>query len=194
MTGSSLPDRARLGQVAGIFLQRVIGVLGARRIGGAALAQVVDGGVEGLRRHPGVRQDLAGFRALLHRQREQQALDGDERIARLLGDLLCVVEDARRRRRHIELARPCALHLRQLIEREFDLLQRLTRVPSRLVDEAGAKALLVVQQDFQDVLRRKLLMAFAKRQRLRRLDEAARSFRIFLEIHDFTPQASAPDP
>ena len=39
-----------LGQVAGVFLQRVIGVLGRLRIGGAALAQRFDGGVEVLRR------------------------------------------------------------------------------------------------------------------------------------------------
>ena len=42
-----------LGQVAGIFLQRVIGVLGRRRVGGAALAQRFDGGVEVLRRDAG---------------------------------------------------------------------------------------------------------------------------------------------
>ena len=39
-----------LGEIAGIFLQRVIGVLGRRGIGGAALAQGFDRGVEGLRR------------------------------------------------------------------------------------------------------------------------------------------------
>ena len=34
------------GEVARIFLQRVIGVFGARVVGGAALAQFLDGGVE----------------------------------------------------------------------------------------------------------------------------------------------------
>ena len=183
-----------LGEVAGVFLQRVIGVLGARRIGGAALAQIVDRGVQRLRRHAGVRQDLAGLGALLHRQREQQALDGDEGVAGLLGDLLRVVEDARRRRRQVELAGAGALHLRQLGEREFDLLQRLARIAARLVDQAGAQALLVVEQDLQNVLRRELLVALAKRQRLRGLDEAARPFGVFLEIHGFTPLASPPDP
>ena len=47
-----------LGEVAGVFLQRVIGVLGARRVGRAALAQVIDGGVERLRRHAGVGENL----------------------------------------------------------------------------------------------------------------------------------------
>ncbi len=172
-----------LGEVAGVFLQCVVGVLGARRVRRAAFAEVVDRGVERLRRNAAIRQDLAGLGALLHRQRHKQALDGDERIARLLCDLLGVVENARGRRRHVELARSGALHLRQLRERQFDLLQRLARIAARLVDEAGAKALLVVEQDLQDVLGRELLMAFAKRQRLRGLNETARPFRIFLEIH-----------
>ena len=123
MTGSSLPVARGLGEVAGVFLQRVIGVLGARRIGGAALAQIVDRGVERLRRDAGVGEDLAGLRALLHRQRQQQPLDGDEGIARLLGDLLGVVEHARRRRREIELAGARALHFRQFGERQLDLPQ-----------------------------------------------------------------------
>ena len=40
----------RLGEVAGIFLQRVVAVLGALRVGGAAAAQLLDRGVEVLRR------------------------------------------------------------------------------------------------------------------------------------------------
>ena len=43
----------RLGQVARVFLQRVIAVLGARRVGGAALAHVVDRRVQRLRRDAG---------------------------------------------------------------------------------------------------------------------------------------------
>ena len=60
-----------VGEVAGVFLQRVILVLGARRVGGAALADVVDRRVEGLRRDAGVGQNLGRLRPLLHRQREQ---------------------------------------------------------------------------------------------------------------------------
>ena len=181
--GIELAGAGGLGEVAGVFLQRVISVLGARRVRRAAFADVVDRGVQRLRRDAGIRQDLAGFRALLHRQRHEKALDGDKRVARLLRDLFGVVEDARGRRRHVELARPGALHLWQLAEREFDLLQRLSGTAARLVDQAGAKAFLVVEQDFQNVFRRELLVAFAKRQRLRGLNEAARPFGIFLEIH-----------
>ena len=43
----------RLGEVAGVFLQRVVAVLGRRGVGGAALAQLVDGLLERLRRDAG---------------------------------------------------------------------------------------------------------------------------------------------
>ena len=80
----------RLGQVAGVFLERVIGVLGRCRIRRAALAQRLDGGVEVLRRDAGARQDLAGVAVLVERERQQQPLDGDVAVAGLLGDLLRV--------------------------------------------------------------------------------------------------------
>ena len=41
-----LPLGGGLGEIAGVALQRIIGLLGAGRIRGAALAQIVDGGVE----------------------------------------------------------------------------------------------------------------------------------------------------
>ena len=89
----------------------------------------------------------------------------------------------RRRRREIELARAGALHLRQFGERQLDLPQRLARIAARLVDQAGAQALLVVEQDLEEMLGRELLMAFAKRQRLRGLNEAARPLGVFFQIH-----------
>ena len=47
-----------LGQVAGVFLQRVVLVLGRGRVGGAALADLVDRRVQRLRRDAGVGEDL----------------------------------------------------------------------------------------------------------------------------------------
>ena len=46
-------------EVARVFLQRFIGVFGARVVGGAALAQFLDRGVERLRRDAGVGEDLS---------------------------------------------------------------------------------------------------------------------------------------
>ena len=95
----------RLGQVAGIFLQRVIGVLGRRGIRGAALAQRLDRGIEVLRRDAALAQDAAGLAVLLQRQPEQQPFDGDKAVAGLLGGLFRGVERARQFGREIDLAR-----------------------------------------------------------------------------------------
>ena len=173
----------RFGEVARVFLQRVILVLGARGVRGAAFAQIIDRRVERLRRDAGVGQNLGRLRSLLHRERKQEALDGDKRIARLLGDLLGVVEQARRRRRHIELPGPRPFDLGQLGEGGFDLCQRLARVPARPIDQPGGQALLVVQKHLEHVLGRELLMPLTKRQRLRGLHEPARPLGIFLQVH-----------
>ena len=103
--------------------------------------------------------------------------------------LLGVVEQARGGRGEIELARARALHLRQLAERQLDLRQRFARAPARLVDQSGRQPLFVVEQHFQDVLGRELLMAFAQRQRLRALDEPPRPLGVFFQIHVDLPSA-----
>ena len=120
-----------LREIAGIFLQRVIGVLGRGGIRSAALAQRIDGGVEVLRRHAGAGENLSGLAVLLHRQRQQQPLDGDEAVAGLLGDLLGLVEDAGGGGREIELAGAAAGDFRHLGERRFDGGQRLARACRR---------------------------------------------------------------
>jgi hypothetical protein len=103
------------GEVAGVFLQRVIAVLGARGVRRTALADVVDGGVERLRGDAGVGENLRRLRALLQSERDQQPLDGDERVPRLLGELLGGVEQPRGGGRQIELAGAAALHFRQFL-------------------------------------------------------------------------------
>ena len=50
-------------------------------------------------------------------ERQQRALDRDEAVAGLLGDLLGLVERARQRRRHLRLRGAPARHLGQLGER-----------------------------------------------------------------------------
>jgi hypothetical protein len=112
ITGSSLPSRAAFGQVAGIFLQRVIALLGIGAVGGAALADVVDRLVERGRGDAGLGQDLRGFCGFLHRQRQQQALDRDVAVTGLLGGFLGGVEHLRQRLGQIKLA-VAALHLGQ---------------------------------------------------------------------------------
>ena len=173
----------RLGEVAGVFLERVIGVFGGSGIGGAALAQRFDRGIEVLRRDPGLGQDLAGLGILLDREREQQALDGDVGVARLLGDLLGGVEHAPERRLQIDLAGAAAFDLGTLGERRLVGGQGLARAAAGAVDEARGQSFGVVEQDLEQMLGRELLMTLALRQRLCGLHEAAGAVGVFLEIH-----------
>ncbi len=71
-------------QVAGIFLQRIVLVFGGRAVGAAALAQIVDRGVEILRGDAGVFQNARGIGALRHHKAQQHIFGSDEAIARLL--------------------------------------------------------------------------------------------------------------
>ncbi len=173
----------RLGEIAAVFLERVIGVLGRRRIGGAALAQGFDGGIEVLRRHPGTAQDLAGLGVLLQGEREQQALDGHEGIAGLVRDFLGGLEHPRQRRLHVELAGAAALDLGALGERRLDGGQRLARAAAGTVDQPCGQPLGIVKQDLEQMLGAELLVAFAQRERLGGLDEAAGAVGVLLEIH-----------
>ena len=86
-----------LREIAGIFLQCVIGVLGGGGVRGAALAQSVDGGIEVLRCHAGLGENFSGLAVLLNRQREQQALNGNETVAGLFTSLFGCVENAGQR-------------------------------------------------------------------------------------------------
>ena len=92
------------GQVARIFLQRVIALLGRRRVGGAALAEIVDRLVQRLRRDAGLGEDVGGLGRLFDGERGQQPLDGDEAVAGLLRHVLGGGENLGQRLRHIELA------------------------------------------------------------------------------------------
>ena len=51
-----LPLRCRVGQVAGVALERVVGLLGRCAVGGTALAQIVDRGIEPNRRYAAWRE------------------------------------------------------------------------------------------------------------------------------------------
>ncbi|MEA2833880.1 MAG: ATP-dependent Clp protease ATP-binding subunit ClpB [Methylobacteriaceae bacterium] len=72
------------------------------------------------------------------------------------------------------------LYLAPTTARVFDSAERIARAPAGAVDQARGQALVVFEQHFEDVFGRELLMPFAARQRLRRLDEAAHALGIFL--------------
>ncbi len=180
--GVELAVARGLGQVAGEFLQRLVAVLGRRRVGGTALAHLLDGGVEPLGGNARVGERAARLGRGREREGEQQPLGGDVAVARLLGDLLGLVEQLGRLGREKHLAR-AALHLGHLAERRLDRFQRLGGVAARGADQVRGQPLLVLDQDFQDVLGRKLLVVGAQRERLGGLDEALYALGVFFEFH-----------
>ena len=173
----------RLGEIARVFLQRLVSVFGRSGVGGAALAQRLDGGVEILRRHPRKAEDLAGLVALLERQRKQQPFDGNEAVAGLLARLLGDIEDPRQGGIEIDLSGAAAGDFRPFGERRLDGGQSLARIAAGAVDEPGGEPLGIVEQHLEQVLRGKLLVSLAQRERLGGLDETAAAVGVFVEIH-----------
>ena len=179
-----------LREIAGIFLQRVIGVLGRGEVRGAALAQRVDGGIEILRRDAGLGENLARLAVLLQREREQQPLDGDETVAGLLAGFFGGVENAgqrrrqdrsgRRRRRELSASWPSAASTACKAWRELP--------PERSIRPAASPS-GIVEQNLEQMFGGELLVAFAQGQRLGGLHETAGAVGEFLEIHVSTPSA-----
>ena len=184
ITGSSLPSRAACGQVARVFLQRVIAFLGAGAVGAAALAHLLDGAVQILRIDAAIGERLGCGGAFHQGQRQQQALDGDETVAGFLRDLLRLGEEPGGLGREKDLARAAALDARQLVERALGRGDDLGGIAAGGADQVRRQAFLVVEQDLEQMLRRDLLIAATLRQGLCRLHESFGALGIFLEIHE----------
>ena len=71
--GVELAVAGHLGEVAGVFLERVVAAFGRGRIGRAALAQVLDGLFERRRFDAALGQRIGGLGALGEHQRQQHA-------------------------------------------------------------------------------------------------------------------------
>ncbi len=119
-----------LGEIARILLQRLVGVFSRGGVGGAALAQRFDRGIEVLRRDAGIGENLAGLAPLLQREREEKTLDRNEAVAGLLARLLGSLEDARQGGVEVDLPGAAAGHFGALGECCFDSGKRLSRVPA----------------------------------------------------------------
>ena len=181
--GVDLAFRRQRGEVARVALQRIIGLLGPGAVGGASLADVVDGRIERRGTDAGVLEQPAGFAGGFHGECQQQPLDGDELVARLVGDLLRRIEDPRQLLRQVHLAGSAARYLRALGEQAFDGSQRVARASAGALHQPGGHALRVVQQHFQEMVGADLLVALAHGQALRRLHESLRAVRVFLKVH-----------
>ena len=145
-----------LGQVAGIFLQRVIGVLRRGAIRGAALAQRFDRRIQVLRRNATFAQDGTGLAALLQGQAEQEPLDGDKAVSGLFGRLLRRVERARQFGGEVNLPGAASGYFRQLVERILGGLEDGAGVPAGTVNQTAGKPLAVIEQHFQQSVAAKI--------------------------------------
>ena len=76
-----------------------------------------------------------------------------------------------------------ALHFRQFGKRKFGVPERVARAAACPVDKARAQPLLVVEKNLQNMFGRKLLISFADGERLGALNETARPFGIFFNVH-----------
>ena len=122
-------------------------------------------------------------------EREQQPFDGDKAVAGLLARLLGGIEHAPERRIEIDLPGAAPRNLGPLGERRLGRGQRRARIAAGPVDQARGQAFRVVEQNLEQVLGRKLLMALALRERLGRLHETAAAVGILFEIHVRFPSA-----
>ena len=136
--GIELAVARRLREVAGIFLQRVIGIFGGGAIRAAALAQRFDGRVEVLGRDAALAENAAGLAVLLQRQAQQQPLDRDKAVAGLLGGLFRRIEGARHVGGKIDLPGAASRNFRQLLERILGGLEDRARVTAGAVDQTAA--------------------------------------------------------
>ncbi len=182
--GIELAISCGLGEITGVFLQRVVGILRRGRVGGAALAQSLDRRIKRLRRDPGLAENFSRLAGLFEREREQEPLDRDITVAGLFTGLLGGLEHPRQGRIEIDLPGPAAGNLRPLGERRLGRRQRGARIAAGAIDQSGREPFRVVEQDFQQMFGGELLVPLALRERLCRLDETAAAVGIFLEIHD----------
>ena len=171
------------GEIAGVALEGIIGLLGRSAVGGAALADVVDGLVQRGRIDARLVEGAARVARRLHGQRQQQALDRDELVAGLVGNLLGGVEHPRQLGRKINLPGTAARNLGPLGQRPLDRAQRVGRPAAGALDQACRQPLRVVEQDLQQMIGAELLVTFPQSQALRSLHESLRAVGILVEIH-----------
>ena len=181
----------RFGQVAGVFVERIVVVFGRRTVGGLALAQIVDGGVERLRVH-GTRIERVFCAGFHHRQRGQHPFDRHECVARFGGDLLGLVEDLGELLVEVDL-RAVARDLGQFGDFLVQRFAHPFRRAARAANEVGGKPLLIIKQSFQQMFGNQFLMVFPLCDRLRGLNEPTRAIREFFHVHHVSPLIKRPD-
>jgi hypothetical protein len=150
-------------------------------VGRAALAHLVDRGVQPLRRDGAGRQRILGA-GVHQRQRGQQPLDRNEAVAGLLGDLPSASSSTRTSWGRYRSA-VAARHLGQLGDGGVDRLVHPFGRTAGLADQVRGQPLIIIHQGLEQMIGQHALVAFAHRDGLGRLKEAARPFRELFQVH-----------
>ena len=177
-----------LSEVTGEFLQRLIAVFGAGAVGRAALAQVINRGIEVLGGDRTCSQRVLG-RGFDHGQSCQQAFHGHKTVARLAGDFLRLIQYAHQLAVRAGVGGRTA-DLGLLGERCVHSLAHAIRRATRAGDQVGGKAFAVVQKRFQQMFGGQLRMAVAHRNGLSRLQEAPRPLGELVQVHVVSPRSA----
>jgi hypothetical protein len=127
-------------------------------------------------------QDLAGINVLFDHQGQQQALDSDEGVTSLLRGTFSRVEYACQFAAEIQLT-GVAGNRWNFCQSRFNGGTGAFWVATGTLYQAISHALVIIQQDFEQMDGRELLVALAQSDGLRALNEAARPLSILLDIH-----------
>ncbi len=168
-----------LGQVAGIFLQRVIAFLGGSAVSRAALAKLGDGAFQRLHGDAGILQRSGSGCAGRCGEREQDTLDGDIAVAGLFRAGLGGCKELRALLVEPELA-VAPGYARELAKRGIDSLDDKFRAPAGGANEIGGELVAVVQHGFEHMLGREGLVTACQRRGLRALQDGARTFGVLV--------------
>ena len=180
-----------LGEVAGVFLERVIGVLGRADIGGAALAQRLDRGVEVLRRDAGRLRILPASLSFSSASASSSRSTVTKLSPALSATFSAVVEHARQRRLEIELAGAAARTLGRLASAASTAASASREWPPERSISPAASPSGSSSSTLSRCSVRELLVPLAQGKRLRRLHETAGAVGVFSKFIRNSPAPSA---
>ncbi|MNX20474.1 hypothetical protein D3C86_504190 [compost metagenome] len=140
-----------LGQVDGVFIQRLPRLFVVGVVYRFAATQVVDRVFQGLLAHALAEQQLAELAVLVHCG-EQHQFAGDELVALLLGQTVSLIEQARQILRHVDVAGR-VLDFRELVELFGQLFTQAVDVEAHLHQQGLDRAALLFEQGLHQVRR-----------------------------------------
>ena len=175
-----------LGQVRAVFLQDVIGLFRVVRRDLLVASDVLQDLHEFLVGDAARVERLFQLAGRLVEDAEHEVLDGDVLVLHLLGDGLRLVHGGLQFLGAVDAVRRHAGDLRKGLYEVQDGVFQCGCTDTAAFDAAGNKAVLLLQEGKQDVLRQELLVAVSRGQLLRALDRGDAFLCIFLEVHNCT--------